>query len=982
MLDLFVVYTLQSLGLFGFSFFRGRFLQAIDKEMVKIGLLDSDSEDDTSQASPMVLRNKSNVISSNGKGKGRQNSTPDATSTRISLKGASDESVDNDDDRIDEDLDSASAEMTSGYELKPSVLQMQMSTQHSVYVPDGVDPAFIKKAQTLFSTNRMGSSSSGSSSTLQRFPPSGSPSNFSDIAEHGTRTYVQNMSPIHNVQLDSQMALSPIGLKIPNPNSAHRRNPGMYIDRLTNRPPPEFINNYMKDIKAFYSVDESPCLKILKKVKQNIGSPSPDVYTNMKTKPKRPVDYALSMGRSFRVGWTNTGQIVHAGKSMFKAQHESGGRFHGVVIENVYDKIHSNSVKDENRKPNVDIVKSCLDGMANRHIMMSEDELLREDHNLPGWQLPRIDSTNEYLQFIVMLKDLLEQMSQLGSKDDLLSDSWTLLKCIELIDASYGQEQALIDRIANGSDTISSFIAPCEEGFVRSDIKWLRRREYLSQWLESLVRTNTEVERIKSPDPFREIFNLLSLHMVYEAAEVAEDSGNYRLASLVSQAGGDEQVKVLIQSQLLKWMEMGAIPNQIPTNVLEIYRLISGDVLESNFGDTLLKSKDMTWAQAIGMLFWYSSACNEKLSFAIEQFEVALAQGDDKLVPVPHVRLLQPSKHTSAVYSLLISLFRNHNNEYVDALKPGGFSVDPLDYQGPLCILSLLESLGKIRQDQPLDSNRIASCIVRQHAISQLLSQGHWAHAIYIAMQMVDQTLRKSAVKFILQAWTGYSGWENNADDFDIRICKVLEVPDEWIHEAVAIRIGYDHGQPEVEIGYLKLAGKWIEAGVKTCQMLVSRYLHEDVETLYALLEEIEGQINSKLQTSESSEWNEGGKVVLEYLKIKLKRMSNEEASRIDVNYLSELLNKTMNLQLWMNGVGNVEISLGRVCKHEMCTTIVGWIDSLRNVIEQQRSMDLQDDIAKNNLHPTLDALLEAPIFPDRKLMLLQKLSAELMSTS
>ena len=55
------------------------------------------------------------------------------------------------------------------------------------------------------------------------------------------------------------------------------------------------------------------------------------------------------MGRSFRVGWSNTGQIAHAGKSMFKTQHESEGKFHGVVIENVYVKVHAKSMKENNR---------------------------------------------------------------------------------------------------------------------------------------------------------------------------------------------------------------------------------------------------------------------------------------------------------------------------------------------------------------------------------------------------------------------------------------------------------------------------------------------------------------------------------------------------------------------------------------------------------------------------------------------------------
>ena len=66
-----------------------------------------------------------------------------------------------------------------------------------------------------------------------------------------------------------------------------------------------------------------------------------------------------------------------------------------------------------------------------------------------------------------------------------------------------------------------------------------------------------------------------------------------------------------------------------------------------------------------------------------------------------------------------------------------------------------------------------------------------------------------------------------------------------------------------------------------------------------------------------------------------------------------------------------------------MCTTVVGWIDSARNVQGQQTSLQEEGDVPKNtDPRPTLDALLDAPIFPDSKLKFLQKLSAELMSYS
>lgn len=60
-------------------------------------------------------------------------------------------------------------------------------------------------------------------------------------------------------------------------------------------------------------------------------------------------------------------------------------------------------------------------------------------------------------------------------------------------------------------------------------------------------------------------------------------------------------------------------------------------------------------------------------------FRDAYAQ---ELVPKPLVRFGLPSAHTSAVYSLLLVLFGGDPvTDVVEALRPGGFSLDPLDYQ-------------------------------------------------------------------------------------------------------------------------------------------------------------------------------------------------------------------------------------------------------------------------------------------------------------
>lgn len=50
-------------------------------------------------------------------------------------------------------------------------------------------------------------------------------------------------------------------------------------------------------------------------------------------------------------------------------------------------------------------------------------------------------------------------------------------------------------------------------------------------------------------------------------------------------------------------------------------------------------------------------------------------------------------------------------------------------------------------QDDAAVRNTQAGCIVRQHVISQLLSQEAWHHATYVALQIEDPVLRKRLPK-------------------------------------------------------------------------------------------------------------------------------------------------------------------------------------------------------------------------------------------
>jgi hypothetical protein len=170
------------------------------------------------------------------------------------------------------------------------------------------------------------------------------------------------------------------------------------------------------------------------------------------------------------------------------------------------------------------------------------------------------------------------------------------------------------------------------------------------------------------------MFSLLAINEVASATELAEQSGNFRVAFMMSQASGDEEVKFLLKKQLTKWIEDGSI-RHIPGSVQNIYRVLCGEVLHSDFGVSLLSELD--WTQALGMLFWYCNKCDAGLSDSVDDFVHY-----ENALPKPLVKYHHPEgigRDYDALYYLLLAIFKDSN--LIDSLSPRGYSADPLDYQ-------------------------------------------------------------------------------------------------------------------------------------------------------------------------------------------------------------------------------------------------------------------------------------------------------------
>merc|ERR1711871_938134 len=140
----------------------------------------------------------------------------------------------------------------------------------------------------------------------------------------------------------------------------------------------------------------------------------------------------------------------------------------------------------------------------------------------------------------------------------------------------------------------------------------------------------------------------------------------------------------------------------------------------------------------------------------------------------------------------------------VEALRCEGFTRDALDSRGCFIVLALLECIGFVAQSDE------RACVVRQHFIAQLLSEGLHTWAIFVACQQEDHHLRTCNVKRLLNQWACAtegegrkrsaldSAWEKDVDF----LTSVLLVPTSWVYEALAHRAGYD-GKPFSQASFL-----------------------------------------------------------------------------------------------------------------------------------------------------------------------------------
>lgn len=269
--------------------------------------------------------------------------------------------------------------------------------------------------------------------------------------------------------------------------------------------------------------------------------------------------------------------------------------------------------------------------------------------------------------------------------------------------------EASLFRLGNALfDDLDLRLADTVEDDIRNRVHTLRRRDELSRWLRNVVSPTVEAELREgiSSDSSTEVFTWLTGNEVDKAAAAAISAGNVKLATLVAQAGGDDDFRADILFQLKLWKEQ-RIDAHISEPTRKVYALLAGviDTLEGSGpgqGGARIEacpdvhvSADLDWKRAFGLHLWFGQPIDSSIADVFDSYEAAWTEAKYSVAPplpwysenATSTELKKkwnlPSTadhHPDALHSM-IRLFADPSSSLSTLLTPLSFTASPVEYR-------------------------------------------------------------------------------------------------------------------------------------------------------------------------------------------------------------------------------------------------------------------------------------------------------------
>uniref|UniRef100_A0A8B9X8W7 Nuclear pore complex protein Nup98-Nup96 n=1 Tax=Bos mutus grunniens TaxID=30521 RepID=A0A8B9X8W7_BOSMU len=331
-------------------------------------------------------------------------------------------------------------------------------------------------------------------------------------------------------------------------------------------------------------------------------------------KGKLLMDMALFMGRSFRVGWGPNWTLANSGEqlsgSLELENHqiadcmEYGFLPNPVAVKSLTEspfKVHLEKLSLRQKKLDKDLqlYQTSLE-LKLKHSTVHVDELCPLIVPNPG-----VAVIHDYADWIKEAsRDLLEP--QIVKHWSL---TWTLCEAL------WGHLKELDSQLDEPSEYIQI----------------LERRRAFSRWLSSTAspQIEEEVSLTRKDNPMEAVFSYLTGKRISEACSLAQQSGDHRLALLLSQLVGSQSVRELLTMQLVDWHQLQA-DCFIQEERLRIFALLAGKpVWQLSEQKQINVCSQLDWKRSLAVHLWYLLPPTASISKALSMYEEAFQNTSD-----------------------------------------------------------------------------------------------------------------------------------------------------------------------------------------------------------------------------------------------------------------------------------------------------------------------------------------------------------------
>uniref|UniRef100_A0A803SQP7 Nuclear pore complex protein Nup98-Nup96 n=1 Tax=Anolis carolinensis TaxID=28377 RepID=A0A803SQP7_ANOCA len=583
-------------------------------------------------------------------------------------------------------------------------------------------------------------------------------------------------------------------------------------------------------------------------------------------------DMGLFMGRSFRVGWGPRWLLAHGGERLSTCGEAKDLQNESMEYGFLPTPVTPKQISESPFK--VHIEKLSLEGesaeedlslyLAPLAIKLAHSTVHLEEPCPLLTPNPGVAAIHEYAAWTAEV---------CGDPEERVAKAWGLVW--SLCEALWGRLKELEACLGSPSEYVQA----------------LERRKAFSRWLSRTAaeRIRQEVSLSQNSNPPEAVFSLLTGKQIKEACRLAQNSGDHRLALLLSQLVGSQEVRELLALQLADWHQLQA-DCFIQEERLNIYALLAGKpVWRLSERRSLNVCSQLDWKRCLGVHLWYLLPSTAPLSQALTLYEDAFQDSPESekyaCPPLPPYLegsgfLVEEGDAHHALQDVCFHLLKLYSDRCYDLhqlLDPRSITADPLDHRLSWHLWEALRALNYTHLSEQ------STGILSASYAAQLESQGLWEWAVFVLLHIPS---RERAVREVLgrhcQLVETPDLWEKEAF-----LTEKLCLPPEWIHEAKAVRARRE-GDTPLEALHLFKAGHW-----SPCHRLVVRHLASDavINEKYTYLKGFLEDLSVPERSALIQDWDTAGLVFLDYIQVieMLNRIQQVGSSPRDKEHLTQL---------------------------------------------------------------------------------------------